>query len=57
MAINLIANHVRNLLTQRGWTPPTLIRSKELPPNLIVVPQTPQVVNLHTLLRDRECSR
>ena len=61
VAINLIVQHVHMQLQQRG----VLLRSKlvktkvgqPLPSSLNVLPQTPQVKGIHTMIRNKETSR
>ena len=61
VAINLIVQHVHMQLQQRG----VLLRSKlvktkagqPLPTSLKVLPQTPQVKGIHTIIRNKETSR
>ena len=61
VAINLIVQHVHMQLQQRG----VLLRSKlvrttagqPLPASLSVLPQTPQVRGIHTIIRNRDTSR
>eukprot|EP01126_Amoeba_proteus_P065690 TRINITY_DN938_c0_g1_i8.p1 TRINITY_DN938_c0_g1~~TRINITY_DN938_c0_g1_i8.p1 ORF type:complete len:420 (+),score=79.27 TRINITY_DN938_c0_g1_i8:70-1329(+) len=60
VAINLIAAHVKTKLLERGWTPPmnpsTLLLTT-VPPNVHLLPQTPQISFMATIIRDARTGR
>jgi uridine kinase len=60
VAINLIAQHIKQQLLQRGWVPPNLKTApklNQLPPTIHVLKCNKQIESIHTIIRDKEISR
>jgi hypothetical protein len=60
VAINLIAQHIKQQLVQRGWVPSNIKSApklKEQPPTVHVLKSNKQIDSIHTIIRDKEISR
>ena len=61
VAIDLIAKHIKRQLNERGIIFRSLLNRqdlpKELPSQVVVLPQTSQLMSIHTIIRDRNTLR
>jgi uridine kinase len=57
-AIDVITKHIQRQLDERGiQLRPELQKIQDISPNVILLPQTPQLRHIHTIIRDKETPR